>query len=81
MDTAQQLYRRTRRAAMYGVIVTLSLGVAKLLGGWFGHSLALLSDCLHSFGDAISSAAVVGALWWSERPAEPTSVRLSPIAR
>jgi cation diffusion facilitator family transporter len=70
MDTAQELYRRTRRAAMYSLIVTLSLGVAKLLGGWFGHSLALLSDSLHSFGDALSSASVLIALWWSEQPAD-----------
>jgi hypothetical protein len=38
MDTAQELYRRTRRTAMYGPIVTLSSGVAKLSGGWFGQS-------------------------------------------
>ncbi len=48
----------------------LCLGVAKLLGGWFGHSLALISDSLHSFGDAVSSALVLIALWWSERPAD-----------
>jgi cation diffusion facilitator family transporter len=66
----QELYRQTRRAAVGGLIVTLSLGIAKLLGGWFGHSLALLSDSLHSFGDAISSASVLGALWWSEQPAD-----------
>jgi cation diffusion facilitator family transporter len=53
---------------MGGLIVTLCLGIAKLLGGWFGHSLALLSDSLHSFGDALSSASVLGALWWSEQP-------------
>ena len=67
---AQELYRQTRRAAAGGLIVTLALGIAKLLGGWFGHSLALLSDSLHSFGDAISSASVLGALWWSEQPAD-----------
>ena len=67
---AQELYRQTRRAAAAGLVVTLSLGIAKLLGGWFGHSLALLSDSLHSFGDALSSASVLGALWWSEQPAD-----------
>ena len=50
------------------MLVTLCLGIAKLLGGWFGHSLALLSDSLHSFGDALSSASVLGALWLSEQP-------------
>ena len=67
-NSAEKLYRQTRRAAMGGMLVTLCLGVAKLLGGWFGHSLALLSDSLHSFGDALSSASVLGALWWSEQP-------------
>ena len=65
---SHDLYRLTRRAALSGLIVTLCLGIAKLLGGWFGHSLALLSDSLHSFGDALSSASVLGALWWSEQP-------------
>ena len=41
--------------------------MAKLLGGWFGHSLALLSDSVHSLGDAISSASILAALWWAER--------------
>ena len=65
---SHDLYRRTRRAALGGLIVTLCLGVAKLLGGWFGHSMALLSDSFHSFGDALSSASVLVALWWSEQP-------------
>ena len=65
---ARELYRLTRRAALVGMLVTLCLGIAKLLGGWFGHSLALLSDSLHSFGDALSSASVLGALWLSELP-------------
>jgi cation diffusion facilitator family transporter len=64
------MYRRTRRAALGGLLVTLGLGVAKLLGGWFGHSLALLSDSVHSLGDAISSASILAALCWAERPAD-----------
>jgi cation diffusion facilitator family transporter len=69
-NNAQEFYRQTRRAALGGLLVTLTLGIAKLLGGWLGHSLALLSDSLHSFGDALSSASVLGALWWSEQPAD-----------
>ncbi|MGO9113821.1 MAG: cation diffusion facilitator family transporter [Thermoguttaceae bacterium] len=68
--SAHDLYRQTRRAALVGLIVTLSLGVAKLLGGWFGHSLALLSDSFHSLGDALSSVSIFGALCWAERPAD-----------
>jgi cation diffusion facilitator family transporter len=69
-NRAQELYRQTRRAALGGLIVTLSLGLAKLLGGWFGHSLALLSDSVHSLGDALSSASILAALWWAEQPAD-----------
>jgi cation diffusion facilitator family transporter len=68
--SAQDLYRQTRRAALAGLTVTLSLGVAKLLGGWFGDSLALLSDSVHSLGDALSCASILLALWWSEQPAD-----------
>ena len=68
--SARDLYRKTRRAALGALIVTLGLGVAKLLGGWLGNSLALLSDSVHSFGDALSSASILAALWWAERPAD-----------
>jgi cation diffusion facilitator family transporter len=69
-DRTGELYRQTRRAALGGLIVTLGLGIAKLLGGWFGHSLALLSDSVHSLGDALSSASILAALWWAQRPAD-----------
>lgn len=70
MQTAQDLYRQSRRAAIGGLAVTLSLGIAKLLGGVFGNSLALLSDSFHSFGDALSSGSILVALIWSQRPAD-----------
>jgi cation diffusion facilitator family transporter len=69
-NRTRDLYRHTRRAALGGLIVTLSLGLAKLLGGLFGHSLALLSDSVHSLGDALSSATILVALWWAEQPAD-----------
>jgi cation diffusion facilitator family transporter len=50
--------------------VTLSLGLAKLAGGWFGNSLALLSDSVHSLGDALAAASVWGALLWAQQPAD-----------
>jgi len=48
--------------------VAIGLAVAKLIGGWFGHSLALLSDSVHSLGDSLSCASIFAALWWAERP-------------
>jgi cation diffusion facilitator family transporter len=64
------LYRQSRRAALLGLAVTLSLGAVKLAAGLSGHSLALVSDAVHSLGDALASAAVWGALVWAQRPAD-----------
>lgn len=64
------LYGQGRRAAFWGVAVTLTLGAAKLAGGTLGHSVALLSDAVHSLGDALASAAVWGALLWAQQPAD-----------
>ena len=64
------LYRQGRRAALVGLAVTLTLGLAKLAGGLFGHSLALVSDAVHSLGDALAAAAVWGALLWAQHPAD-----------
>ena len=66
----QNLYHLSRRATLWGLGVNLGLGLAKLAGGWFGHSVALLSDAVHSLGDALTSAAVLGALHWSQQPAD-----------
>ncbi len=65
------LYRQGRRAALLGLVVTLSLGLAKLAGGLLGHSIALISDAVHSLGDALASGAVWGALLWAQHPADP----------
>jgi cation diffusion facilitator family transporter len=64
------LYRDSRRAALLGLAVTLFLGAIKLVGGLLGHSVALLSDAVHSLGDAFASASVWGALLWAQRPAD-----------
>jgi cation diffusion facilitator family transporter len=65
------LYREGRRAALLGLAVTLTLGLAKLAGGLLGHSIALVSDAVHSLGDALAAAAVWGALLWAQHPADP----------
>ena len=70
MPDSNELYRQTRSAAWSGLVVTLALGLAKLAGGWYGHSLALLSDSVHSLGDALSAAVILAALAWAERPAD-----------
>jgi cation diffusion facilitator family transporter len=64
------LYRDGRRAAACGIALALSLGLVKVLAGVFGHSLALLSDAVHSLVDAAISGALLGALFVAERPAD-----------
>jgi cation diffusion facilitator family transporter len=66
----EDLYRQSRSAAIAGLAVALVLGAAKLVGGLWGRSIALLSDAVHSLGDALASAAVWGALLWAQRPAD-----------
>jgi len=66
----ETLYRHSRRAALFGLTVALVLGTAKLIGGLWGHSLALLSDAIHSLGDALALASVWGALVWAQWPAD-----------
>jgi cation diffusion facilitator family transporter len=68
--TIEDFYRQSRTAAIAGLTVALGLGLAKLAGGLWGHSIALLSDAVHSLGDALASGAVWGALLWAQRPAD-----------
>jgi cation diffusion facilitator family transporter len=70
MNANAELYRRTRRAAAWGIGLSLALGLIKFFGGYFGHSLALLSDAAHSLIDAVISFGLMGALIVAERPAD-----------
>lgn len=64
------LYTLSRRAMLGGFLITLTLGLSKLAGGWWGHSVALISDGVHSLGDSLAAAAVLGALHWAQQPAD-----------
>ncbi len=68
--TAIPLYRSASRAAIVGLAINLSLGLLKLVGGIVGSSFALISDAINSLGDSITSAVVVFALWYAQRPAD-----------
>jgi cation diffusion facilitator family transporter len=63
-------YRDGRRVAARSVALALGLGLVKALGGLFGHSLALLSDAVHSLVDAAIAGGLLGALYLAERPAD-----------
>ena len=66
--SVEELYRQSQRAALWGIAFSLALGVAKLLGGWFGHSFALVSDAVHSLGDVLTLTVVWVALRLAQRP-------------
>ena len=67
---SSELYHQGRKAACASVAVTLTLGLAKLAGGLLGHSIALISDAVHSLGDALAAAAILAALNFAQRPAD-----------
>ncbi|MGD8933173.1 MAG: cation diffusion facilitator family transporter [Gammaproteobacteria bacterium] len=56
--TSQQRRQAINRVTLWGVFVNLVLSVAKLAGGFFGHSQALIADGLHSLSDLASDAMV-----------------------
>jgi cation diffusion facilitator family transporter len=70
MGDALDLYRESRRAAAWGLVLSVALGAVKLLAGLFGHSLALVSDAAHSLGDAAVSVTLIVALRLAQRPAD-----------
>jgi cation diffusion facilitator family transporter len=70
METTTNPYRQGRRAAVWGIGVSLCLGGVKLVGGLLGRSLALVSDAVHSLVDAAISAALLAALVVAQRPAD-----------
>ncbi len=67
---ATSLYREAIRAALLGLVVNLTLGIVKLVGGIAGGSFALISDAVNSLGDSLTSIVVLGALWYAQRPAD-----------
>src|SRR5258706_3518992 len=56
---------RTMAAA---VAATLAFVVAEALAGWFGHSLALLSDAGHNLADAAALGFSWYGLWIASKP-------------
>jgi cobalt-zinc-cadmium efflux system protein len=56
------------RAFAIGVVLNLSYVVAQVLFGIFGHSLALLADAGHNFGDVLTLLLAWGASHLVKRP-------------
>jgi len=49
---------------------TLGLVVAEVLGGWLGHSVALLNDAVHNLSDIPALGISWLAMKWAQRPAD-----------
>ncbi|QDS95867.1 Ferrous-iron efflux pump FieF [Roseimaritima multifibrata] len=58
----ERVYRDAKRAASWGLGANVLLATAKLAGGIFTGSAALLADAVNSLGDVASAFAVQGAL-------------------
>ena len=54
----------------WAIVATLGLVVAEVLGGWFGHSVALLNDAVHNLSDVPALGISWLAMRWAERPAD-----------
>jgi cation diffusion facilitator family transporter len=67
---AHKLYREVTRAAWLGLLVNLGLGLAKLIGGIFGNSFALIADAVNSLGDVVTTVVVLFSLRVAQLPAD-----------
>src|SRR5258708_1348884 len=65
VDVSQVPARRLLQALAISSVIT----VAQVVGGVLAHSLALLSDALHTLTDGIALAVSYAALRLSRRPA------------
>ncbi|HVJ85477.1 MAG TPA: cation diffusion facilitator family transporter [Caulifigura sp.] len=64
------LYQQVWRAAWLGLVVNLTLGLAKLIGGIVGDSFALISDSVNSLGDVVATVVVLIAVRIAQQPAD-----------
>lgn len=62
---ARQVSAKTMAGA---VALTLAFVLAEAIGGWWGNSLALLSDAGHNLADAATLALSWYALWMASKP-------------
>lgn len=58
-DSRQEAVRVARHVTWVGFWINAFLGLAKVLGGIFGRSSALVADGVHSFSDFLSDIVVI----------------------
>ena len=54
----------------WAMVATLCLVVAEIVGGFLGHSVALLNDAVHNLSDVPALGISWLAMRWAERPAD-----------
>ena len=64
------LYGPVAVGAWVGIIGNVLIGVAKLVGGTFGDSEALVADAVDSVADSVASVVVLLGAWHASRPAD-----------
>lgn len=60
--------RRTKRAAVLGLLANVALAITKLVAGVAGSSYALVADAVESIGDILGSVVIWGGLHMGSRP-------------
>ena len=58
-DKADEAVLEARRVTWVGFWINAVLGLAKVIGGIFGRSSALVADGIHSFSDFLSDIVVI----------------------
>ncbi|OGT15937.1 MAG: hypothetical protein A3I12_05830 [Gammaproteobacteria bacterium RIFCSPLOWO2_02_FULL_38_11] len=67
MDKQSSFY--IKKLTLLGAISNIILAIIKIVGGFMGHSHALISDGIHSFADLITDGAILFAARMSTRKA------------
>lgn len=69
-DDAHSDHNLARGFLSVALVATLALVAAEFLGGYLGHSLALVSDAVHNLSDVPAILISWIAAHWAERPAD-----------
>lgn len=65
-DSSRRIGRRALSAAL---ALTLGFMAVEVVGGWLTNSLALISDAMHMFTDAIALGLALFGIWIADQPA------------
>jgi len=65
---ADRYYSSSIKVSIFGIIVNVILGLAKLIVGIVSNSIAIIADAFHSFSDLVTTLVVIISLIFSRRP-------------